>query len=164
VLQSLATDLISADNCGADFDQQNPLVMQAYAGLIAYEPVYRATCLRDPMTGSYCFSEAITNASAASDAYPYYTALGLVMPKGSRPTCSHCLQNTMAIFATYAGNSSQPLSTTYTSCAEQIDAGCGAGFVNTTAAAVANGGAAALGGSTLFTSVVALGLAVAVLV
>src|SRR5271170_7473641 len=51
LLQSIAHDLISSDNCGADFKQQNPLVAQAYAGLMAYEPIYRATCLRDPKTG-----------------------------------------------------------------------------------------------------------------
>jgi hypothetical protein len=66
----------------------------------------------------------------------------------------------MAIFAKYAGISSQPLSKTYTSCAQQIDAGCGAGFVDPTVEVVASGAAMGPIGSTIVVSVVALAAAV----
>lgn len=141
LMASIASELISSDNCGDDYRLQNPLVMQAYAGLMAYEPLFKATCLADPSTGNYCFAEAITNTSNPSDAYPYYTALGIMLPAATRPTCHACLQETMAIFADYAGDSQQPLATTYVPCAEQIDIACGPTFV-TTRITVATSGAA----------------------
>ena len=147
LMSSLSQELISTTNCGADYDQQNPLVMQAYNGMVAYEPIYRATCLKNPESGSYCFSEAITNASAPADSYPYYTALGLTMPTSSRPTCDKCLQNTMAIFAGYAADSNQPLASTYTATSYQIDLGCGPTFVNTTVAVAVTGAASSSGAS-----------------
>jgi hypothetical protein len=42
------------NNCGQDYKNQNPLVVQAYQGLLAYEPLYRAGCLKATSTGSYC--------------------------------------------------------------------------------------------------------------
>ncbi len=138
LMTNLASQLIDDDNCGQDFKAENALVAQAYAGLTAYEPLYRATCLRDngsttgadagADTGAYCFSQAITNSTNQADSYPYYSALGLSMPTGARPTCSQCLRDTMKIFAGYAQDTNQPLSNTYLMCASQIDTGCGAGF------------------------------------
>lgn len=156
LMSSLSEQLISTANCGADYAQQNPLVMQAYNGLVAYEPLYRATCLKDPKTGSYCFSEAITNSSAPADSYPYYTALGLHMPASSRPTCDKCLQNTMAVFASYAADTNQPLAATYTATSYQIDFGCGPTFVNTTVAAATTGSASNVQGAGLGMLVLAL--------
>lgn len=37
----------------------------------------------------------------------------------------------MQIFAGYAENAIQPLAKTYLPCAQEVDAGCGAGFVAT---------------------------------
>ncbi len=131
-MASLASQLMQASNCGQDYRNQNPLVMQAYAGLVSYEPLYRATCLRNGATGNYCFADAITNTSSPSDSYPYYTALGTVLPAAARPTCNGCLEETMDIFAGYATNRDQPVSNTYMSTAQQINMGCGPLFVNTT--------------------------------
>jgi len=39
----------------------------------------------------------------------------------------------MAIFSSFADNSTQPISKTYNSAAQQIDVGCGPTFVNKTA-------------------------------
>lgn len=127
----LASELISNSHCGADYRNQNPLVSQAYAGFIAYQAVYQATCLKSNATGNYCFTDAITNQLNPSDSYPYYTAVGLNLPAGSHPTCSKCLQDTMSIFAGYAKDTNQPLAKTYINTAEEIDVGCGAGFANT---------------------------------
>ncbi len=131
LMNNIAAQLIDNKNCGQDYRQQNPLVMQAYAGLIAYEPVNRATCLKDEVSKSYCFTEASTNSSNAADFYPYYTAVGLSMPQTAHPTCSQCLKDTMRVFAGYAENVIQPLSNTYLPCAVQVDKGCGNGFVST---------------------------------
>ncbi|KAJ9615127.1 hypothetical protein H2200_001201 [Cladophialophora chaetospira] len=131
LLGDLAAQLIDNKNCGQDYRQQNPLVMQAYAGLSAYEPVYRATCLRDEASKSYCFTEASTNSTNPADFYPYYTAIGLNMPQTANPTCSQCLKDTMQIFAGYAADAVQPLANTYLTCATQVDKTCGSNFVST---------------------------------
>jgi hypothetical protein len=39
----------------------------------------------------------------------------------------------MAIFSSFAGNSTQPLSKTYNGAAQQVSIACGTGFVNQTA-------------------------------
>ncbi|KIW65014.1 hypothetical protein PV04_07306 [Phialophora macrospora] len=155
LMANLATQLIDDANCGQDYRQQNPLVVQAYAGLVAYEPVYRATCLRDEngdtSSNSYCFVEAVTNTNTNSDGdstsssnstsssstgnsadfYPYYTAIGLSMPQTASPSCTQCLKETMRIFASYAENAVQPLAKTYLPCAVQVDKTCGSVFVST---------------------------------
>lgn len=131
LLNNLASELIDDDNCGADFTRQNPLVVQAYSGLMAYEPVYRATCLKSSETGNYCFSDAVLNLTNPFDFYPYLTAVGMTLPAVVEPTCNQCLHDTMNIFAGYAGTDNQPLAKTYTGCANQLDALCGSGFVAT---------------------------------
>lgn len=131
-MSSLAKNIIQDSACGQDYQAQNPIVLQAHAGLVAYEPLYRATCLKNPATSNYCFADAITNASNPADSYPYYLALGIALPGSSRPTCTKCLQNAMGIFARAAVDQNQPLSTTYISAAQQIDMGCGPEFVNAT--------------------------------
>jgi hypothetical protein len=132
LMASFATQLIQDSNCGQEYRNQNPLVTQAHAGLISYEPLYRATCVKSSETGNYCFADAITNTTNPSDSYPYYTALGTDLPAASRPTCNKCLQDTMDSFAGYAANRDQPVSRTYTSTAQQINLGCGPSFVNAT--------------------------------
>ena len=97
-------------------------------------PVYTATCLKSNSTGNYCFADAITNVENPSDVYPYYSAVGLNLPSAAKPTCSECLQETMSIFAGYAEDIDQPLSTTYNGCAQQVDQGCGAKYANSTVA------------------------------
>lgn len=139
LMSSIASQLISVDNCGSDYAQQNPLVMQAYSGLKAYEPVYQATCLKDKTTDKYCFTEAMTKSSNTDDSYPYYTAVGLALPVGSRPTCNTCLQQTMQIFSGYAVQKDQPLSQTYLNCAVQVNSGCGQTFANTQVQSTAKG-------------------------
>ena len=126
----LATELLSNANCGRDFRDQQPLVLQAYNGLVAYEPVYRATCIEDS-NNNYCYADAITNLASPGDAYPYFTAIGINLPASAKPTCNDCLKKTMQVFAEYAVRKEQPLSQTYLACANQVDGGCGAGFADT---------------------------------
>lgn len=142
LMDKFASDLISAENCQEDYQRENPLVIQAYSGLMAYEPLYQATCLKDKQTNKYCFLEAM-DSNNADDAYPYYTAVGLQLPTGSQPTCSSCLKQTMGIFSGYAVQKDQPVSQTYLNCATQINGVCGQGFASTqvkTASKVASGG------------------------
>jgi hypothetical protein len=131
MMSDLASKIID-DACGQDYHNENPIVQQARNGLVAYEPLYRAGCLKNDNTGNFCFADAITNTSSASDAYPYYLPLGIALPAASRPTCNQCLQNTMNIFASAAVDKNQPLAQTYVLAAQQIDLGCGPTFVNST--------------------------------
>lgn len=127
----LGTQLKDNANCGADYQQQNSLIQQAYNGFVAYSPLFQASCLKDSV-GNYCFGRAITNDTNPSDAYIYYLPLGTTLPGSSRPTCSTCLKETMRVFVDAAGNLSQPISTTYANAATQINSGCGPDFVNST--------------------------------
>lgn len=104
----------------------------AYIGLIAYKPLYQASCLKDPVTSSYCFGDAITNATSPEDSYVYYLPLNDTLPGGAQPTCSTCLQNTMAVFSANAANRTQPVANTYIDAAKLININCGPGFVNAT--------------------------------
>ena len=152
-MSTLAVDIQKDENCGADFQMGNPQVTQAYTGLVAYQPSYHAGCLTDS-DGNYCFANAVTNASAPSSSYVYYLPLGVTLPGGTQPTCDMCLQNTMRTFATFATNSSQPLSTDYGPAAEQVDMICGPRFAES--ASVQTGAAssiyAVIGGSSILTA------------
>ncbi|KAK4943847.1 hypothetical protein LTR66_014563 [Elasticomyces elasticus] len=127
IMASLAQEIRSNGNCGADYANQNPMVMQAYNGFVAYQPLYHAGCLKDA-GGNYCFANAITNTSSPSSAYIYYLPLGLALPAGSMPACNACLQATMDLFRTAAANASQPLSQNYAGAARQVDGACGVAF------------------------------------
>ena len=132
-MNALARELTTNSACGVDYNNNNAQAVQAYNALIAYEPLYRASCLRDD-DGNFCYANAVTNTtSQGSDANPYYMPLGMKLVSG-RPTCNSCLQKTMAIFSTFAGNTSQPISQTYPAGAQQIVVYCGQNFVNVTAA------------------------------
>lgn len=130
LMDKFANDLISAENCQEDYQRENPLVIQAYSGLMAYEPLYQATCLKNKQTNKHCFLEAM-DSNNADDAYPYYTAVGLQLPSGSQPTCSSCLKQTMEVFSGYAVQKDQPVSQTYLNCATQVNGVCGQGFAST---------------------------------
>lgn len=132
-MDAYARELTAATACKTDYANDNPLVLQAYNGLVAYTPSYQASCLRDE-EGSYCFANAVSNSTSTTDAYPYYLPIGQEMPGGSRPTCNTCLQDVMSVFAYYGNNATQPVSKTYATAAQQISISCGRTFVNVTAA------------------------------
>ena len=145
LMSSLAQQLKQDSNCGEDYRRQNPMVRQAYNGLVAYSPLYQASCLKDNKTNHYCFVDAVTNMSNPSNSYVYYLPLGMPLPSGSVMTCSGCLKETMGIFNTIAGNKSQPINTDYSQAAQMINLGCGPGFVNQTIPkAAASGSSSAL--------------------
>lgn len=132
-LDNFARELLSTTACKTDYTNDNPIVVQAYNGLVAYQPAYQASCLRDD-EGNYCFANAVSNMSSPTDSYPYYLAIGQMLPGGARPTCNTCLQDAMSVFAHYGSNATQPVSKTYTAAAQQISISCGKTFVNVTAA------------------------------
>lgn len=131
IMASFAQQLRSSSNCQQDWERQNMLVSQAYNGLIAYEPLYKAGCLKDD-NQKHCFANAITNTSSPSDLHVYFLPLGMPLPGPSQPTCSKCLAETMNIFQDAASNRSQPISPTYVDAAQMIGVTCGPTFINTT--------------------------------
>lgn len=126
----LASDLIQDSACGQDYTLGNPIVTQAYTGMIAYQATSQATCLKAPASQDYCFSQSATNNTNAADYYVYFLALGMALPASSRPTCSQCLQKTMQVFENEAQYIGQPLTQTYIPAAQQINLGCGPNFAN----------------------------------
>jgi hypothetical protein len=106
-------------------------VTNTYKDLVAYEPMYRATCLTSPSTQDYCFVDAVSNSSAPDDYNVYFMPIGSALGTGAKPTCSQCLQATMDLFANWAKKDGQSLVTTYLPSARIINAHCGAGFAST---------------------------------
>ncbi|KAL8709587.1 MAG: hypothetical protein Q9220_005679 [cf. Caloplaca sp. 1 TL-2023] len=141
LMSSFATQLRQDSNCGSDYRRQQPLVLSAYNGLVAYDPLYKAGCAKDEQSGDYCFANAITNASSPTDSYPYYLPLGIALPGGSSPSCTSCLKNTMDIFNQAANaKTQQPLLATYGAAAQMVDVGCGPNFANLTVSGAKSAG------------------------
>lgn len=132
-MASFARDLVQDSNCGQDYRRQNPLVGQAYNGLIAYDALYYAGCQKDGKD-QYCYADAMLNSSSApgSDSFIYFLPLGIPLPAPSKPSCSQCQLRTMDIFNKAAANETQPISKTYVDAARMIDLTCGPTFVNAT--------------------------------
>lgn len=131
LLSSYTSQILDSNVCLDDYRLGNPIVTQAYTGLLAYDSIYAATCLTaNSSTGPYCYAEAVTNTSNPSAAYIYYLPLGVSLPASMAPTCNYCLQHTMQDFQPYASMASQPLSKTYPGAASQLDISCGPGFVD----------------------------------
>ncbi|KAI4213793.1 MAG: hypothetical protein LQ349_009253 [Xanthoria aureola] len=133
LMMSIASQLRQDENCAADHRREQPLVVAAYNGLVAYEVLYKAGCARDAGTGNYCFANAITNTSSPTDNNPYYLPLGIALPGGNQPSCTTCLRETMQIFNEAASEKNQQaLIRTLPAAAQMINVGCGPGFANGT--------------------------------
>ena len=160
LMSSFALTLRSSAACQEDYNNENPQVRQAYAGLLAYDVSYNASCLKNtPTPGdpdphqsnqNYCFANAITNKTSPSDSYVYYLPLGMRLPSGSLPTCDSCLLKTMDVYADAASNKSQPINLDYVDSATMINEMCGPNFVT---ANIPNAGSYSAGGSKKSTAV-----------
>lgn len=138
-LASVASNLTESRNCGADYAAGNPTVVEAHTGLIAYQVVYSATCLRDTdatsgSDGSYCFGNAVTNTTNASQTYFYFLPLNASLPGATLPICEQCLRDTMSIYHVATANRRQPIANVYGQAARMVDTLCGTGFANATLA------------------------------
>jgi len=136
-MAQFATNITTTDNCKADLQAENPLIAYANLGLMSYDPLYRASCLKNPSTTAYCFADAITNASNSADGYIYFLPLNTSLVGGSQPTCSSCLKQTMAVFEAATSNRNSALAFDYVSAAMQVNVNCGPSFVNSSLAAAA---------------------------
>ena len=134
-MSHFAQNITTTTACAADLSSQNPLITYARLGLLAYQSLYRASCLKNPDTSSYCFADAITNSSNVADSYIYFLPLNTSLVGGSQPTCSTCLKQTMAVFEAATSDRSSALASDYTSAAMQVNVNCGPGFVNSSLAA-----------------------------
>ena len=126
-MSQLAQRLQLSDHCGADLQMENPMVVQAYNGFMAYDPLYHAGCLKET-DGSFCYANAISNVTLAGSSFVYYLPLGVELPGSTQLSCTPCLRNTMSAFSTFASDSKQALSTDYAMAASQIDMSCGPRF------------------------------------
>lgn len=131
-LNDLATDLINSTNCGDDYKLNNAVVLEAYLGMISYQVLYSASCLKDAESSQYCFGNAITNLSTPANAYFYYLPLNISLPGSSMPSCNTCLKNTLTVFRAASSNRDQPIANTYVAAAQQVDELCGSDFANAT--------------------------------
>ena len=129
----LAVELPKSQNCGDDYHLGNPLVVDAYVNLVAYEPVHRASCLKDPETDGYCFVDAVTNSSNPEDYDLYFMPFGRELQdhgKGGGPSCTPCLKASMRVFRDWARKDGQPLAGSYLPSAKVVNRYCGDGFAD----------------------------------
>jgi len=143
-MSTFASNLTQTTSCASDLTSQNPLIQQARLGLLAYKPMYQASCLKNSNSKSYCFADAITNSSSPSDNYIYYLPLNISLPGGSLPTCNSCLQSTMAVFEAASADRASALASNYVNAAMQVNVNCGPNFVNASLAAPLAAGAPSL--------------------
>lgn len=141
----MAKELIKDDNCGEEYKLGNPNVVDAYIDLISYEPLYHASCLKDPSTDNYCFVDAATNSTNPADYDVYFVPFGNALEDhdeaswdNNTPTCNTCLRETMGVYKGFARVDGQPLVQSYLPSARVVDRHCGDGFadLNVTVGAV----------------------------
>ena len=53
VMDRFALELDTEETCAEDLEKRQPIVFQAYHGLLAYAPLYKAGCSKDE-DGNYC--------------------------------------------------------------------------------------------------------------
>ena len=131
-MSEAARNLTQAENCETEFNSGHRTVMQAYRGLQTYQLIYSVSCLQDPDSDMYCYANAVTNLSTASDGFLYNLPYGDILPGSSTPTCNWCNEETMAIFNSASADRDQDISDTYEEAARQVNAICGPNFVNDT--------------------------------
>lgn len=131
IMTALASDMIKNENCGQDYNSGNSVVQSTYQDLMAYEPIYHASCLTNPDTKDYCFVDAVQNTSAPNDYNVYFIPVGTILTKSGNLTCNECLQASMDVFAHWATVNNQALDTTYLPSAKVVNKYCGAKFANT---------------------------------
>lgn len=131
VMTSLAKQMLHDDNCGGDYESNNSVVQSVYQELMAYEPMFRASCLTNPDTKDYCFVDAVTNTSTPNDYNVYFMPIGSTLTSSGKLTCGECLQATMEIFAHWASIDGQALDTTYLPSAKVVNNYCGSNFATT---------------------------------
>ncbi|KAJ5444482.1 uncharacterized protein N7458_008354 [Penicillium daleae] len=131
IMNSLAKEMLHHSNCGGDYESNNSVVQSVYQELMAYEPMYRASCLSNPDTKDYCFVDAVTNTTAPNDYNIYFIPIGSTLSASGKLTCNECLQATMKIFAHWATIDGQSLDSTYVPSAKVVNNYCGSNFVTT---------------------------------
>ncbi|GAA5972521.1 hypothetical protein JCM8115_003150 [Rhodotorula mucilaginosa] len=127
LMDSLARKLKLQNTCAKDLSLGNPLVAEALDGFNNYRLMRSAGCQRSNSTGNYCFADAATKEDP-SDLYLYYLAEGTTLPSGTSPECDSCTQGLMSIYASYATNSTLPISRTYASGRAIVALSCGPTF------------------------------------
>lgn len=131
-LSQLAKNLTDINRCGGDYKEGNPVVVEAYTGMLSYQTLYSAACYKDPKSSAYCYANAITNRSNSDNVYVYWMPLNHTLPTDSEPSCNECLSQTMNIYQAASANRRLPIAHTYEAAAKRIQSVCGASFANAT--------------------------------
>ncbi|KAI0763442.1 hypothetical protein BD413DRAFT_642914 [Trametes elegans] len=147
--------------CRQDIAAQNPIVLDAVAGLEGFSALREAACDVDAETNTYCYVEA-AQSTHPSDLYLYELPLGLGLPNTTVPSCTGCVQSLMKTFVT-AGANLTALQKTYPAAAAIVNGACGGQFVaeldgtpNAARAALAQGGAFVAGAAVLLGALLTL--------
>ncbi|CCL98222.1 uncharacterized protein FIBRA_00216 [Fibroporia radiculosa] len=129
--------------CASDLSAQNELVMSTLTGLQAYSLMRSVACLPNNTSNTYCYIDAVASPQVADTDY-YTLPLAIGLPNNSMPTCSLCMQDTMAEYLEQ-GQNLTALQATYESAAVITNAACGNGFVQEIETAVTSSALRAVG-------------------
>ncbi|KAK9457607.1 hypothetical protein V1511DRAFT_455396 [Dipodascopsis uninucleata] len=130
LMTDYAGEMLSPETCLDDYMLQNPQVVNAYNGFMAYSMMYWASCLRSA-NGSYCFVDSMYGGPTTfRTSFLYFLPLGYTYPSAAgAPSCSKCTSSIMKIFNRFTGNKSYAITDTYKSASKVINEKCGAIFV-----------------------------------
>jgi hypothetical protein len=131
-LSNMARELVDNKNCGNEYARSYSTVVQTYLGLIAYQSLYSAGCLRDTKTSAYCFANAVTNTTNPRGVYVWYLPLNLTFPDSGQVSCNECTKQSLDIFQSTAANRKLSIAYTYEAAAQLANRQCGANFANAT--------------------------------
>lgn len=122
--------------CDGDLKDKNSLAEDTLTALNAYQLLYEAACAPDPQSNTYCYIDAVANASPA-DLYLYQLPLGIPLPDDARNfSCSTCSKGLLNTYVTALSNQTLSegltgLKATYEASMPIVNSACGATFAKT---------------------------------
>jgi hypothetical protein len=130
-MDGFASEIVKSSVCAQDLAAKHPVAVQALTGFRTYTLMRNAGCLINQRTNSYCFVDAVASAEGPSDLYYYSLPLGNPIPPKSTPSCSACVQSLLALYASYANNTTLPIHDTYPDAAKKANDQCGDSYAPT---------------------------------
>jgi len=127
IMDDLAREMRKSDVCRDDVENETPVAVETFNGLLNYRLGLDAACLKNAETSQYCFIDALVNEDPSSF-YFYFLPEGNRLPASIKSDCDSCLENLVHVYANFASNASLALSNTYSTARTVLAAQCGTSF------------------------------------
>ncbi|CAG8584281.1 8758_t:CDS:2 [Ambispora leptoticha] len=127
IMSTYASQIVSSSNCRTDLQSQNPIATEAFVSFNTYQLYQLAGCSKNS-SNVYCYVDALAQKLGLGIFY-LPSGTQLTAPQEQLP-CSECNQKILNIYSEYAGDSSLPLSQTFSPVRTYFNDFCGPNFVN----------------------------------